>query len=260
MELSESEIAKEVPQPSSIRQVVEVVAEGAPAEEALETIKKDAQEIEEVVETLEETVGAISKEETAEDETVAASETEIEEDEERQKEVVDSLYQRSEPSFQPEITVHKRGASRSLVVWAGLTIGIAVVVGGVLVVAVRGKSVPSSFLRKTAPTPTSTSAPTPTPVSLDRKDITIQVFNGGGVAGAAGKMKKFLEEKGYTVSSVGNTDEYTYEQTEIHVKAAKSAYFNLLSQDLQADYDLGSSSADLSQDASYDARVIVGKK
>ena len=86
------------------------------------------------------------------------------------------------------------------------------------------------------------------------------MLNGGGVAGTAGQMKTLLEEKGYTVSDVGNTEQYTYDETEIHVKADKEAYLALLTQDLSGEYTIGSSSAELDEDVSYDARIIVGKE
>ena len=73
-------------------------------------------------------------------------------------------------------------------------------------------------------------------------------------------MKKLLEEKGYTVADTGNTDEYTYEKTEILVKSGKEGYIALLEEDLKGTYTLGSGSATLSEDSSYDAQVIVGKE
>jgi len=62
------------------------------------------------------------------------------------------------------------------------------------------------------------------------------------------------------VADTGNTDEYTYEKTEILVKPGKEAYIALLEEDLKDAYTLGSTSATLSSDGSYDAQVIVGKE
>jgi len=73
-------------------------------------------------------------------------------------------------------------------------------------------------------------------------------------------MKKALEDKGYLVTDTGNAGSYTYEKTEIIVKASKKAYIPLLEEDLKDSYTLGSSAASLEDTASYDARVIVGKE
>jgi hypothetical protein len=105
-------------------------------------------------------------------------------------------------------------------------------------------------------------SPTPASASgeLKRSTITIQVLNGGGKAGAATKMKTFLEEKGYTVSDTGNAESYTYDKTQILVKSTKKAYIPLLERDLKDSYTLGTSAATLEASVSYDARVIVGKE
>jgi hypothetical protein len=93
--------------------------------------------------------------------------------------------------------------------------------------------------------PTPTLAPTPTVATPNRADITIEVLNGGGVPGAAGKMKTFLEDKGYKVGSTANADAYTFDETEIDVKPGKEAYLKLLQADLASDYTVGTSTATL---------------
>src|SRR3989304_6438852 len=50
--------------------------------------------------------------------------------------------------------------------------------------------------------------PTPTPTkTVIAKDTRIQVLNASGVSGAAGKLKKYLEDQGYENVEVGNADE-----------------------------------------------------
>jgi len=179
-------------------------------------------------------------------------------DEEKRKEVVEDLFKSDEKHMMPGISVHTQNSSRSLYSWAFAVILIALVIGGVLYVVVkRPFSLP---LLSAKPTPTPMLTVTPTPQPVDRDMLTVQVLNGGGTPGAAGKMKTLLEEKGYKVSDVGNTDEYTYEKTEILVKQAKQAALTLLEQDLGEDYILGTVSATLSDDVIFDARVIVGKE
>jgi len=185
--------------------------------------------------------------------------------EEKRKEVVDELFQnkpQSPSAVMPEISVHTKQSSQPIVLWA-IVLVVACLVVGVSLLFVSGKKgvLPSIV---SVPTPTATPTAKPAPVAsqsaMKRSDITIQVLNGGGKAGAATKMKTFLEGKGYTVGDTGNADSYTYDTTEIMVKASKKVYLSLLENDLKDTYTLGTSSATLDDTVSFDARVIVGKE
>lgn len=224
-------------------------------DEALESIKESAEKIEEVVEEIQE-----EKKEANSDEPEDGETKPVEEDKkEEEKEILSELFTKeSSPAVYPDITEHTRIGAAPVFLWAVIIIGVALLTGGILLVVASGApKVPSLFAK---PTPTPTSTPIPTPAAAARSDISIQVLNGGGTPGSAGKAKTFLEEKGYTVGDTGNTDEYTYKKTEIHVKAGKEAYLEFLKKDLEEDYTLGTSSADLSVDSASDAQVIVGKK
>lgn len=179
------------------------------------------------------------------------------------KERVEELYQEAreqKSSVMPEISVHKSKPIKSIFVWAMVTIFVALLTGGILIAAAKKTSPIKLFARPTpTPTATPTSVPTPTPVAIDKTSFEIKVLNGGGTPGAAGKMKTFLEEKGYTVAGTGNTEEYTFTETEIHGKeTAKDAVSNLEA-DLKDTYTLGTVATDLSASASADVEVIVGK-
>lgn len=239
----------------SVRQVVEVVEEDA-VPDAIETIKKDAEEIEEAVEAIEEEVEQMKEE--VEPDMVASPR--MQEEAEENSKGVGSLFVKSEPGVTPEITVvGKRGPS--LGVWVGAMLGVALAIGVSLILLVRGPSTLPFLAAKPTPTPTPTiAAPTPSPAAVTRSDVKVSVINGGGTPGAGSKMKTLLEEKGYTVVSVGNAKEYTYTDTEILVKSGKDDYAKLLADDLKADYVLGTSSATVEESAEYDAQVIVGKE
>ena len=166
------------------------------------------------------------------------------------------------PEVTPEISMHTKRTTNPIMLWAiGVVVACLVAGGTLLVLSGKAGSLPSIVV---IPTPTSTPTPkmtpTPTPNETTRESLSIQVLNGGGVAGAATKMKKALEDKGYLVTDTGNDGSYTYEKTEIIVKASKKAYIPLLEEDLKDSYTLGSSAASLEDTASYDARVIVGKE
>jgi hypothetical protein len=143
--------------------------------------------------------------------------------------------------------------------WIIIVVVVAALVGGGLIWA-TGSGGSLGFLSSAKPTPTPTETPAPTPApAVAREDITIQVLNGGGTPGAAGRMKTFLEEKGYTVSDTSNTEEYTYTTTDILAKPDKEAYLELLRTDLENDFTLGTVAATLAEDVTFDVQVIVGE-
>ena len=182
------------------------------------------------------------------------------------KKMVDELFQpvsMKETPMAPEISVHTRTLSQPIYLWAIGVVACCIAIGaGLIIFTSRGtfKSISlRSFISKSTPTPIPRT-PAPTPSELKRDAITIQVLNGGGKAGAASTMKKLLEEKGYAVSDTGNADSYTYDLTQVSVKAGKSAYIPILEKDLKSSYSLGTSSATLDDSLSYDVRIIVGKE
>lgn len=94
---------------------------------------------------------------------------------------------------------------------------------------------------------------------LDRSKLQVEIQNGSGVVGAAQKVSDTLKDLGYKVVAIGNADNFDYEQVSILVKSGKDAYLPLLKRDLAVNYGIGSTSATLSDSASSDALVIIGK-
>jgi hypothetical protein len=94
---------------------------------------------------------------------------------------------------------------------------------------------------------------------LDKSTLSIEVQNGSGEAGVAGKGADTLKEFGYKISSTGNADNFNYQDVTIKVKSTKSRFLALLKKDLGFSYTVGSTSADLSSDSAADALVIIGK-
>lgn len=238
-----------------VTQVVEVVGE-----ESGQQVSELPQEREEEHE------GAISAEAHApefvsEEPVNMQKESSSELREERQKETVAELFKRPAPEVMPEIAMHTEKPKRGkLLLVGGVATLVIVLLGGFVVV--KRKSLPFATMFSAAPTPTSTptATPTPTPEPVKKADIKIQVWNGGGVPGAASKMKSFLEDKGYKVVDVSNADAYTYDKTEIQVKEGKKSILKFLNEDLKDTYSLASKAATLSSDVPYDARVVVGKE
>ncbi|OGG05027.1 hypothetical protein A2Z33_07120 [Candidatus Gottesmanbacteria bacterium RBG_16_52_11] len=178
--------------------------------------------------------------------------------------VVEELFSKRGREGVADIAIESTRSRQNPIVWAMIVIVTALIAGGSLYFLTRNRfpaqvnaPSPSAAIPTTAVTP---QTDTPTPASaLKRSDVTVQVLNGGGTVGAASKMKSFLEELGYSVTTVGNTEAYTYESTEILVKPEKSGALDLLKTDLASDYTVGEASATLPVDAPADARVIVGK-
>ena len=162
----------------------------------------------------------------------------------------------------------------------------------ILVVAVLfGKSLFKSKTQKEVPsitpTPTEYQFPTDTPVpsvsptpdaskptvsptakavnpvdaltGLDRSTLSVEVQNGSGETGVAGKGSDVLKSFGYKVIATGNADNFDYQNTAIKAKSTKSNFLALLKKDLGFSYTIGSSSADLDSSSTADALVIIGK-
>lgn len=94
---------------------------------------------------------------------------------------------------------------------------------------------------------------------LDRSTLSVEVQNGSGETGIAGKGADVLRGFGYKVSGTGNADNFDYENVTIQVKSTKDNFLALLKKDLGFSYTVGSTSADLSSDSTADALVIIGK-
>jgi hypothetical protein len=118
------------------------------------------------------------------------------------------------------------------------------------------------FFSSQAPEPTPTpslEAPEPTPTPDVRGDIYLDVLNGSGVAGAAGRTADTLRALGYQIAEVGNADNSNYAETEIYA-AADFDNETLLISDLLDAFDTATISGLLDEDESTaSARIIVGK-
>jgi len=63
-----------------------------------------------------------------------------------------------------------------------------------------------------APTPIVTPTPSPIIPSPNNGEFSVQIQNGSGVAGLAGKVSAKLEGEGFVVKDVGNADNFNYKQ------------------------------------------------
>lgn len=93
---------------------------------------------------------------------------------------------------------------------------------------------------------------------IDKKELKIQILNGNGGDGVAGKGKDILIRKGYLNIETGNAGKYDYEKTLIYVKIREDKLFQLLKQDLEKDYEIDGKLYLLEKDSPYDAMIIMG--
>lgn len=108
-----------------------------------------------------------------------------------------------------------------------------------------------------APVPAAVESPTPTPAPT-RTDITIEVLNGSGISGAAGKAAENLREAGYTTVIVGNTTKQ--KATELFLSRGLSmGASDLLLGDTLSLFSVSSSSGDLTN-GTTSARLILGSE
>ena len=138
---------------------------------------------------------------------------------------------------------------------------VGALVGG-LITYFSGISKPTEVEATPTPVATSTPVSSPTPVTTDlkRSDVKLQVLNGSGVSGLAGKVKTYLEGLGYKDVATGNADSSDYAQTELQVKDSKKSFSDLVSKDLSKDYTVSSSIKTLNSSNKYDIIITLGKK
>lgn len=97
---------------------------------------------------------------------------------------------------------------------------------------------------------------TPAPIQLEREEITLEVLNGSGVAGAAGDAAEIFEALGYEVVETGNADNTV--GNELYVNPEIEELVEILLEDVESELDISSISGEL-EDSDASARIILGK-
>lgn len=110
-----------------------------------------------------------------------------------------------------------------------------------------------------------TSAPeatvTPTPSEEFKLDeLKVNILNGSGIPGEAGKVQALLEEAGFADFKAGNADNYSYTITEVSLKEGVSgAAFDAVKEALD-EYNVVKQEDTLAEDSEFDVEIIVGTK
>jgi len=110
---------------------------------------------------------------------------------------------------------------------------------------------------------TVTKTPSPTQKATVTKAagvLTISVLNGSGTKGEASKAAELLRAKGFDIGTVGNADNYDYQETIVKLKKDKMDSKQAIIDALKGTYVVSSTVVELDAGASSDGEVIVGKK
>lgn len=91
---------------------------------------------------------------------------------------------------------------------------------------------------------------------LSRSEITVDVLNGSGVSGQAGKHSKILEDLGYEIGEVGNAESTI--GNKIYVNRELEEKLEVFLSDSKSQLDVSSISGYL-DDTEADARVVLGE-
>lgn len=119
-------------------------------------------------------------------------------------------------------------------------------------------SVTDILVETSADTSQPESSPQPEAKELDRADFKLQVLNGSGIVGRAGKMATVLEDAGFKNVATANAKNYDYKGVTIQVKAGQDDLGDLIESDLADDYDDITIKDNLDEASDYDAVITVG--
>lgn len=105
-----------------------------------------------------------------------------------------------------------------------------------------------------------TLSPTPSLVPIVLSNYKVQILNGNGLFGEAGRVKTMLGNLNFGGISIGDANSYDYVQTEIRLKEnTPKAVFDQIEQVLNKEYNIEEKES-LTTDAEYDVQIIVGQK
>jgi LytR cell envelope-related transcriptional attenuator len=108
-------------------------------------------------------------------------------------------------------------------------------------------------------TPSASPTQAPETTKLDYSKYSLQIMNGSGVPGEAGKAKDLLTDYNFKSVVTGNASSYGFEQTVISLKEGiPDQVFTDLSKSLNSTYDVKSTKEVLNDSSNFDIVVTVG--
>lgn len=127
--------------------------------------------------------------------------------------------------------------------------------------------IPSSWFKKSSPvkatkvtpSPTTSLQPSPTLKPIDKSLVSIQILNGSGVEGQAGKVGQTLQDNGYKNITTGNAPDHVANTTLMYDSALSSSDVNSLLKVLKKDFLNVEVQEASTSSAKYDVVIITGK-
>jgi len=165
------------------------------------------------------------------------------------------------PDTTKEIEKGRGPSGKVIILIVILLVIVGSVVGGVLYFQ---KGISESTQVEPTPTqaPVQTATPTPEAETVDKTNISVNVLNGSGIAGEAGKVKEMLIEAGFSEDnvSIGNAASYDFENVTVSLKeGASNALYDEIEGALTGSYEVSLSDEALDKDTNYEAVLTVGK-
>jgi len=114
-------------------------------------------------------------------------------------------------------------------------------------------------------TPQATTSPeetvTPAPAEEVKLDsLKVNILNGSGIPGEAGKVQALLEEGGFADFETGNAENYNYTITEVTLKkGVSSAAFDAVKEALD-EYNVVKQEDSLDEDSEFDVEIVTGTR
>jgi hypothetical protein len=95
--------------------------------------------------------------------------------------------------------------------------------------------------------------------SISIVNLKLEIENGSGIKGAAGKMSTALTAAGYTIISTSNADSFNYKGITIKIQKSKTQLLNQLKKDLSAsNYLVTESTTTFPESSTADVLIIIG--
>ena len=185
---------------------------------------------------------------------------EVPEIEESKKEEISIVRSDSEPSSE---FIEEKTNYLWIIIPTALLVGA--LVGGLITyfagISKLNDSVATPSPVATIPSSEASATATPTPVTESkRSEIKLQILNGSGVSGLAGKAKTYLEGLGYKNVVAGNAPTSDFTETVISVKDGGDDFLETLKTDLSKNYKVAKETEILSASSKYDFVVTLGNK
>lgn len=119
------------------------------------------------------------------------------------------------------------------------------------------ESVSQVLVTEASPSPSPDVASTPVVMPLTRDKIVLEVLNGSGVVGLAGKAAQTFEDLGYTSVDTGNAE--SVQTTEVYVQKDLESQLTVLMKDLEDALKVSSIAGYLKESDTVTARVILAQ-